>query len=135
VGVELMRRIDADQRDFARALRSNLTDAERMLWQRLRQRQLQGERFRRQFPIGEFVADFACIDKQLVVEVDGGQHAGSEHDRRRDRELQRRGWRVLRFWNNEVIGNLEGVLEMITMALAAVPPPQPSPLQGEGAKT
>src|SRR5689334_7034787 len=88
----------------ARSLRSNMTDTERALWRGLRDRQL-GWRFRRQFPIPPYVVDFACIEARLIVECDGGQHARpGDHDLR-DGELRRQGWRILRFWNNDVLVN------------------------------
>ena len=101
----------------ARVLRNEPTDCERKLWQFLRMRQLSGFRFRRQVPIGRYIADFACIEAKLVVEVDGGQHQGSEHDLRRDAELVRQGFRVLRFWDNQVLQETEAVLEEILRAL------------------
>ena len=99
---------------IARSLRRNSTDAERLLWQRLRNRQVRGLKFRRQEPVGPFVVDFLCLQRNLIVEVDGGQHAGMlDRDAERMASLQARGYRVMRFWNNEVIGNIEGVLETI----------------------
>ena len=127
-----MHRIQPNQRDFARTLRSNLTDAEHALWQCLRGQQLNGVKFRRQHPIGRYVVDFVCIDQRLVIELDGGQHVDSAHDLERDAWLKQQGWRVLRFWNHDALQNREGVLTVIAQAIAA-PPPQPSPWQGEGA--
>jgi primosomal protein N' (replication factor Y) len=98
-------------------LRTNATDAERRLWRVLRNRQLEGCKFRRQHPIGPYVADFACTRHQLVVEADGGQHAGNPDDIRRTEWLESQGWRVLRFWNNEILDNTEGVLGRIQEAL------------------
>ena len=121
-------------RESARRLRANMTEAERKLWSLLRRKQLQGFRFRRQVPLGRYVADFACMSAQLVVELDGGQHAErSEHDARRTAWLESVGYRVLRFWNGEVFTNADGVLETIRLALLD-PPPQPSPSRGEGAR-
>src|SRR5258707_449744 len=80
-------------------------DAERRLWSALRDRRLDGYRFRRQCPIGPFIADFACTRERLIVEADGGQHSDSNTDDRRTAWLQNRGWRVLRFWNNEILRN------------------------------
>jgi very-short-patch-repair endonuclease len=125
-----MQRIAREQVDFARGMRKQPTEAERVLWRHLRGEQL-GDRFRRQHCAGAYVVDFACVAQRLVVEVDGGQHNGSAHDAVRDAWLASKGWRVLRFWNNEVLGNMDGVLQVIAVALAE-PPPQPSPLQGEG---
>jgi len=95
---------------FSKHLRRRLTDAERLLWKALRNRQLNGDKFRRQVPIGNYVADFVCVEKHLVVEVDGGQHLDNEKDAERTVSLESKGFRVLRFWNNEVLQNLEGVL-------------------------
>ncbi len=116
----------------ARRLRANMTDAERKLWHSLRQRQLLGCRFRRQVVIGGFIVDFVCLESRLVIEVDGGQHCGSAADVNRDEVLTRNGFRVMRFWNNEVIDNLIGVLEVIARALRQTPPSHPSPIKGEG---
>ena len=105
----------------ARELRSNPTDAERRLWTQLRQRQLGGFRFRRQQPIGTYVVDFFCSEAALIIEIDGGQHDASERDAARTRWLEARGYRVLRFWNNEVLANIEGVLLTIRRALTHPP--------------
>ena len=115
----------------ARLLRINMTDAERKLWSLVRRKQLQGFRFRRQVPLGRYVADFACMSARLVIELDGGQHADrSEYDQHRTAWLNGKGFRVLRFWNDEVFTNADGVLETIRLALVD-PPPQPSPARGE----
>jgi very-short-patch-repair endonuclease len=115
-------------RDRARTLRRQMTDAERML----RKSQL-GQRFRRQFPIPPYIVDFACLEARLIVECDGGQHVGSGRDARRDAHLKRCRWPVLRFWNNEINGNLPGVIETIARALeTANPHPDPPPPAGEG---
>jgi very-short-patch-repair endonuclease len=101
-----------------------MTDAERLLWQALRYKQINGHRFRRQHPIEKFVADFACIEQKIVIELDGGQHQDQiEYDEQRTAFLQKNGWRVLRFWNNEVISNLNGVLSTIAEHLGSLPPP------------
>jgi very-short-patch-repair endonuclease len=100
----------------ARELRHNMTDAERTLWRELRRTAL-GARFRRQAPVGQYIVDFACLEARLIVEVDGGQHAESRNDERRDRCLASQGFRVLRFWNNDVLGNMRAVLEVIVEAL------------------
>ena len=121
-------------RSRARELRVNSTDAERALWRELRQYQL-GARFRRQFPIPPYVVDFACIETRLIVEADGGQHALSRSDKRRDRYLMARGWRILRFWNNEILLNHAGVLQIIAEALGTCPHPDPPPPAGEGVMT
>lgn len=101
-----------------------MTDAERLLWRSLRGKQINRHRFRRQHPIGDYIADFACIEQRLVIELDGGQHqAQLEYDEQRSEYLRQQGWRVLRFWNNEVLENLEGVLSVIAASLEGTPPP------------
>ncbi|MGI9250605.1 MAG: DUF559 domain-containing protein [Pseudohongiellaceae bacterium] len=123
----------------ASTLRKNQTNAENLLWYYLRNKQLDGHKFRRQQPIGNYIVDFACMPQKLIVELDGGQHAEQEaRDKKRDAWLHKQGYRILRFWNNDVIKNCYGVLESIYLALggsldvemnlAPVPPPhQPSP--------
>lgn len=101
----------------AQKLRRTGTDVEHMLWQRLRARQIEGAKFRRQFPIGPYIADFACIEARLVVELDGGQHADSVTDDTRTASIEATGYTVIRFWNNDVIENIEGVLESIRLEL------------------
>ncbi|NIA70081.1 endonuclease domain-containing protein [Pelagibius litoralis] len=114
---------------FARRLRRDETAAERMLWARLRNRQLGGHKFRRQVPLGRFAVDFACYDEKLVVELDGGQHGESgKDDAARTNWLENKGFRVLRFWNNEVLENLEDVLAVILQTLEDKKPPHPDPL-------
>ena len=116
----------------ARKLRNQTTDAESRLWHALRNRQLNGFKFKRQTPFGPHIADFVCIGAGLIVEADGGQHAVQiEADEARTKYFEEGGYRVLRFWNNDVLQNLEGVLGTITSELAKkTPSPQPSP-QGE----
>lgn len=105
-----------------------MTDAERLLWHELRARQINGHRFRRQHPIGQYIADFACIEQKIVIELDGGQHQERlEYDELRTEFLKQQGWQVLRFWNNDVMNNLEGVLTVIAEHLRSPPPSQPSP--------
>jgi very-short-patch-repair endonuclease len=119
----------------AKKLRSDMTDAERRLWYRLRAHRFDGHKFKRQVPIGPYVVDFACLGRKLVVEVDGGQHAENQKDVVRDSYLRREGFRVLRLWNNDVLRNTDGVLEMILDALAPSPGAlraPPSPLRGYG---
>jgi very-short-patch-repair endonuclease len=106
----------------ARRLRGNATDAERALWRRLRSRSLGGHKFVRQEPVGPYTVDFICREARLVIEVDGGQHADNQHDVVRDKWLASHNYRVLRFWNNDVLGNVAGVLETIATALADSPP-------------
>src|SRR6266446_10010457 len=98
----------------ARNLRHDQTDAEAKLWARLRGGQLEGLKFRRQFPLGQFIADFCCPQRRLIIELDGGQHAEQRSaDEWRSRILSERGYRVQRFWNDEVLTNMDGVLEQI----------------------
>ncbi len=95
----------------ARTLRKNSTDAEKILWYNIRAKQLEGLKFRRQEPIGRYVVDFVCFERNLIIELDGGQHAiDREKDIERDCWLKNEGFRVLRFWNNDVLNNLEGVI-------------------------
>ncbi len=103
---------------IARKLRVNQTDAEIVLWNRIRNRQIDGHKFVRQQPISGYVCDFVCRERLLIVEVDGVQHSESATDVVRDRRLAEDGYRVLRFWNNEVLGNLEGVLFTIQTELS-----------------
>ena len=105
----------------ARALRKNQTDVERLLWKHLRNRQLYGYKFRRQLPIEPFIADFACLELKLVIELDGGQHANQiNYDNQRSLLLEQRGFKVIRFWNNEVIENTAGVLEALHLAILEI---------------
>ena len=120
----------------ARALRKRMTDAERLLWRHLRNRELGGWKFRRQYPVGPFIVDFICVEKNVVIEVDGGQHAENEElDTQRSAYLNKMGYRVVRFWNNHVLQETEAVLEAIFAILADgkqnSPSPQPSPPLGE----
>ena len=115
---------------MARSLRREATDVERLLWRALREH-LAPWKFRRQHPIGRRIADFACPMRRLVIELDGGQHADEiDADERRSAELARHGYRVMRFWNNEIIENLDGVLETIRRALETPPPLPASPPPG-----
>ena len=100
-------------RRFARSMRQTATEAEDRLWHELRSRRLDWIKFRRQVPIGRYIADFACLDAKLIVEIDGSQHADSNHDRKRDAELKQRGFRVLRFWNDDVLRDLNAVCDTI----------------------
>ncbi|HEX7804244.1 MAG TPA: DUF559 domain-containing protein [Pseudoxanthomonas sp.] len=119
----------------ARNLRNDSTDAERKLWQHLRGRQINGVKFRRQYPVAGYIADFAAPSIRLVIELDGGQHLlQTEYDQRRTERMQCNGYRVLRFWNDDVLLRTEQVLSEIIRAADSTPP-QPSPaFAGEGAK-
>ena len=114
----------------ARRLRRDATECETRVWLAVRGRRLAGVKFRRQATIGPFVADFLCIEHRLIVEIDGGQH-DAEVDAARTAYLEARGYRILRFWNNDVIDNLDGVLSAIAVALHT-PSPNPLPHAGEG---
>ncbi|HLQ92162.1 MAG TPA: endonuclease domain-containing protein [Xanthobacteraceae bacterium] len=121
----------ASTNQLARRLRRNQTDAERLLWFRLRDRRLNGWKFRRQMPINGFITDFCCPDAKLIIELDGGQHATQQgQDSQRTHDLEASGYLVLRYWNNDVIRNIEGVLEDIlrTIDPQAFEPPHPNPL-------
>lgn len=110
----------------ARELRKNMTDAERLLWSRLRRRQVYRLRFRRQHPIGPFIADFACTQAGLVIELDGGQHVQArDKDAARTRWLEQSGYRVLRFWNNDVLTQIDAVVQVVAAATQAPPPRLP----------
>ncbi len=99
-----------------------------MLWSKLRARQIEECKFRRQAPIGKYIVDFVCHEKRLIIEVDGGQHAESiEADQIRDQWLGEQGYKVLRFWNNEILTNIEGVLEVISDNCKFRPPLNPLP--------
>jgi very-short-patch-repair endonuclease len=115
----------------ARHLRKNLTDAEQKLWRHIRNRQIKGFRFRRQAPIGNYIVDFVCFEKKLIIELDGGQHSEQqEYDHHRSLWLKSKGYTVIRFWNNDVLNNIEGIMEVILKKI--IPPSQPSPARGEG---
>ena len=114
---------------YARSLRQSETKAERKLWFLLRNRRLGGLKFRRQHPIGPFVTDFCCTEAKLIVELDGGQHALQRRsDKTRTAYLEAQGYRVLRFWNNDALGNTDAVLQRIALALPACHRPSPYPL-------
>lgn len=127
-----MQRISSKVTNNARALRKNMTDVEQLLWYKIRSRQLQNFRFRRQHPIGQYIVDFICLETKLIIELDGSQHVEDQknNDSIRDLWLTQQGFKVLRFWNNDVLSNMDGVLITICQYL---PPSQPSPLKGEGA--
>jgi len=101
---------------LAKKLRKQLTDTERLLWQYLRAKQLEGLKFRRQQPIGNYIVDFVCFEKKVIIELDGGQHTQPEQkqkDIERDKWFKEQGYKLLRFWDNEVLTNIRGVLEEI----------------------
>ena len=122
----------------AKTMRANPTDAERKLWAILRGKRLSGFKFRRQVIIGRFIADFVNYDRRLIVEADGSQHAENDYDERRDAYLNAQGFRLLRFWNNDILKSSGRVAEAIWLALQSPPLPSaasrlpPSPAGGEG---
>ena len=116
-----------------RELRKHLTETERALWKHLRLRQFRGYKFRRQQPIGKYIVDFACLEKRLIIEVDGGQHSEqTAYDLERDTWLESQGFSVLRFWNNQVLKEMEAVEEVIVDALTrrSLPPTSILPRKG-----
>ena len=130
-------RVEEYKRTQAKTLRHALTEAELYLWQLLRSRQISDLKFRRQVPVGPWIADFVCFEHMLIVEADGSQHAESRRDEIRDADLRRRGFRILRFWNNDILVNPNGVLEKLLSETEEPPSPRglrprPSPTRGEG---
>jgi len=112
----------------ARALRRQATEVERVLWKHLRGCRLEGYKFRRQVVIEPYIVDFVCLGAKLIIEADGGQHTEQRvYDAKRTIRLEAMGYRVMRFWNHEILGELDNVLEQIRSALFEVPSPQPSP--------
>jgi len=122
-------RRDARRQQHAQELRTDLTATEQLLWSRLRRRQVLGHKFRRQQVLGPFIVDFACLEKRLVIELDGGQHAEQQpYDERRSRWLEQHGFQVLRFWDHQVFQELDAVLQAIADALEIAPlPASPTP--------
>jgi very-short-patch-repair endonuclease len=101
-------------KEYQKALRKNQTEAESRLWYHLRSRRFQGFKFRRQYVLYGYIVDFVCLERKLIIELDGGQHAEQQsYDNRRTRILEKNGFTVIRFWNNDVLNSLEGVMEMI----------------------
>ena len=128
-----MRGRDQKRAERARSLRRTLTPAEFALWTRIRGRQLGGFKFVRQEPIDRYYVDFVCRERRLIIELDGGQHAERTEDRQRDSGLSALGYRVIRIWNNDVIENVDGVLQMLLSELEKQPlTPSLSPRAGRG---
>lgn len=114
----------------ARALRKNQTDAEKLMWHHLRNRRLDGLKFRRQYQVGSYIVDFACLEEHLVVEVDGGQHSLQiQADEQRSSFLRSKGLIVVRFWNHQVLNETQAVLDSIHSIVNSAPSPRPSPPQ------
>jgi very-short-patch-repair endonuclease len=126
-----MRGADTTSTRRARSLRQRGTRAEWVLWLALRDRRFGGFKFARQQPIGPYYVDFVCREQRLIVEVDGGQHSDNLADRDRDADLAALGYRVVRVWNNDVLGNIEGVLQFLQSELEQAPHPVPLPVNGE----
>jgi very-short-patch-repair endonuclease len=113
---------------LGKALRKRSTDAEQLLWRHLRMKQMEGLKFRRQQVIDNYIVDFVCFENRIIIELDGGQHAVENNkDRERDSSLQQFGFKVLRFWNNDVFKNTNGVLEIIRENCLSHPPLNPLP--------
>lgn len=110
--------------ECAQSLRKNQTEAERIFWNAVRDKRLQGYKFRRQFPVGPYYADFACLEAMLIVEIDGGQHSENKKDEIRTARLEKEGYAVLRFWNNDVLENIEGVLHTLLQQLESAHDPR-----------
>jgi adenine-specific DNA-methyltransferase len=126
-------RVRAMQKKRSRNLRKNATEVEIRLWRYLRARRFESFKFRRQRPIGPYIVDFVCLERGLVIELDGGRHSESQdYDQRRDAYLERAGYRVVRFWNNDILQNIDGVLQTIDTELRRDPHPNPLPQAGEG---
>ena len=130
-------RVEKFKRSQARRLRHALTDVEYQLWQLLRSRRRAYTKFRRQVPLGPWVVDFVSFEQMLVIEADGSQHADSARDQIRDADLRKRGFRILRFWDNDIFTNADGVLQQIMNTIEQSPSPRglrprPSPTRGEG---
>jgi very-short-patch-repair endonuclease len=120
----------------AKRMRSEPTDAERALWQLLRAKRFSGYKFKRQVPIDRYIVDFICFNHRLIIEADGSQHAENTYDEARDSYLSQQNFRMLRFWNNDILTNAEGVSEAIWAALqdeTSTPSPQPLSRKGRGA--
>ncbi len=125
---EIKRQYTQQAQTYSKALRQNLTNAERLLWHYLRNKQLDGYKFRRQQAMGNYIVDFVCLSKKIIIELDGGQHQEQQsYDSQRDNFLQQQGYKVLRFWNNDVFNNCFGVLEKIYAELVEIN----STLEGE----
>ena len=122
-----------NQIEKSRQLRKNMTPQERKLWYIIKNRQFNGYRFRRQFPLGQYIVDFICREKKIIIEIDGGQHneiKNIQYDNERTEYLISEGYKVLRFWNNDIDKNIGGVYEKLKEAFEIggnITPPQPSP--------
>lgn len=123
--------MDSNLKNFAKSLRKRPTDAERILWKHLKAKKLKGLKFRRQEPIGKYIVDFVCYEKGIIIEVDGGQHSiDKERDHERDIWFRDEGFKVIRFWNNDVLSNTEGVLTAIMTSFLESPSLLSPPIEG-----
>ena len=111
-------------RTFARTMRRIPTEPEKLFWSRVRDRRLGGYKFKRQMAIGSYIADFVCVERKLIIELDGGQHADrKEYDEKRDAFLRSKGFRIIRVWNIDLLQNIDGVMEMLSVELDSAPSP------------
>jgi very-short-patch-repair endonuclease len=116
----------------AKTLRTHQTDAEQRLWHHLRAHRFMNLKFKRQKPVGHYIVDFVCLERRLIIEIDGGQHTEqAQYDQQRDAWLRNQGYTILRFWNNEVMQQLESVLEQIRITLSLSPTPLPQACEGK----
>ena len=123
--------------EYAKQLRTNMTKEEQMLWNIVRAKRFYGYKFKRQVLIGEYIVDFLCLEKKLIIELDGGQHNEAKnikYDEARSQYLKNNGYQVIRFWNNDIQENIEGVCEVILQNLMKKVNPLPNPLPREGKK-
>jgi very-short-patch-repair endonuclease len=122
VGVKKEIKLQNNNIKYAKNLRKNVTDTEKYLWKHLRGKKLEGYKFRRQHPIGKYIVDFVNLERKIIIELDGGQHLENKKDKLRDIWLEEQGYEILRFWDNEVFNNVEGVLEVIREKLLSPSP-------------
>ena len=115
-------KLEDKKKEIARKLRINSTDTEKCLWKYLKGKQLTGFKFRRQHPFGRYIVDFVNLERKIIIEVDGGQHLENKKDKLRDKWFEEQGYVVLRFWDNQVLTNVEGVLEVIREKLSSPSP-------------
>ncbi len=122
--------------NFAKTLRKNQTEVEKLLWSKIRNRQIEGMKFRRQVPLNGYIVDFICYEKKIIIELDGGHHNNvyrKEYDKLRTKILKSKGFKVLRFWNSEILSNMDGTLNFIRSEVVnEKTSSRPSPIKGEG---
>jgi very-short-patch-repair endonuclease len=122
VGVKTEIKLQNNNIKFAKNLRKNVTNTEKYLWKHLRGNQIEGYKFRRQHPIGKYIVDFVNLERKIIIELDGGQHLENKKDKLRDKWLEEQGYEILRFWDNDVFNNIEGVLEVVKEKLLSPSP-------------